>query len=771
MQKEQKKYWSSFYRKRIYLKFLLKYLTGFLIILAPCILIVFIAWTITREQVLSAGQVRFQEGMKEISSEISKMRILENDIQKSEYFQELSKMDGQIPWGKYEYFYKANGQLEGKIYLYEFSPFFFILFENNDLVLSSHQCDDRFSERYYGNMMEAYAGGELLDAESIRNLVLTDTKSIYSFIRLDGLSYYTDEKCYAQNPILCVVNRAHVLYSTSNYRTSYVILPETLIDMLLTEESREKGIVRIIDGDGSILLDYGSTELLTAEGEEITDVGTHWIMSAFDKEETGWKVQIGIPKEVITQQIHLLYKLIYAYIVCGLLLVVILAYYFGRKQYQELKNFYLLIPEREQEMSQEEITVQNAVRKPNEYDVLRCIFQRMAENSKIYLQQKVELEKQNQAIRLEKLIVGGISTQEELEELERAGVVDSDFYCVAVARLLVEKEEKYGIALLAFMEYLKKNWQDNIFHIHTGVYDELFVFSLSCDGPPDVSQVQKLFEGVAHILNEEMEITVGVGISSIGTGLFNLKRCYTQACQVLEAYYQKEKNAVNYYRIDVDNSRDTAVNLDFLNQIYYHIVHLNTEKMEKKFFLVKQYYYKHPVQFEAQKEQYFYSVRNILYNAMCYFGEKPDENGMLPVFDKADSVNLLTEKLQTAAGWLIRQVSVRKEEEKGVFHEEILSFVESNFADKNMSVNLACGELGITERYLQTVIKEKTGDTFAVYLEKLRVGRASELLLNTDKSNEQIADEVGFVGISTFYRVFNKRMGMSPKAFRDELFL
>ena len=82
-------------------------------------------------------------------------------------------------------------------------------------------------------------------------------------------------------------------------------------------------------------------------------------------------------------------------------------------------------------------------------------------------------------------------------------------------------------------------------------------------------------------------------------------------------------------------------------------------------------------------------------------------------------------------------------------------------------MNQICGNLGISERFLQTAIKDKTGDTFAVYLEKLRIRKATELLLNTKLSNEQIADEVGFVAVSTFYRVFNKRMGMSPKAFRE----
>lgn len=776
MRKQQIKYWSSLYWRRIYFKFFLKYMAGFLLILAPSILIVLISWSITQDQVVTAGQLRFQEGMTEIAAEISKMSILENDIQSSDYFRELAKVQEEIPWGKQLTLSYATNQLRDMRYLYDFSPYFFVLFENNDLYVSTQQCDDQFSQWYYGNMMKASCGEEALDALSFRDMILNGRGNKYSFIKLDSISYYIDKEYHVPNPIICVVSEDYVLHSDMGYRMAYVIDPKTLVEMLLAEECREDGFMRITDRDGNVLLNYGDTSGITGDSDTVTDVGEHFMISARDIGETGWLVQIGIPKTVILEQIHVLYKFVYIYVVLGLLMVVTLAYYFGRRQYWELKKFYSLIPERESYVSEgRELSWESdpekdpkPVREQNEYEVLMEIFQHMAKDSESYLKQKRELEQQNQAIRLEKLIAGGINTQEERLELENAQIINAEFYCVAVVRMLVKEQQEYGMALLGLKGYLQKNWPDRIFHIHTGVYDELFVLSMSSEGEPNVDNVQKLFENAAHILNDEMEITLSVGISTVGTDLSNLKRCYAQASQVLEAYFQEEKSVVNYYCIDMDKSEETVANPDFLIQLYHCITHLNGEGVQKCFLMVRAYYHKYPVPFEMQKEQYFYSVRNMIFNAMVYFSEKPGESGMLPGYEKTDSPDVMTEKLQRAAEELIERMIARKKVKREMLREEMFSFLEQNYTNKNMSVSLACAELGVSERYLQSVIRDKTGDTFAVYLEKLRVKKAVDLLLNTDRSNEQIADEVGFVTVSTFYRAFNRRMGMSPKAFREE---
>ena len=85
-----------------------------------------------------------------------------------------------------------------------------------------------------------------------------------------------------------------------------------------------------------------------------------------------------------------------------------------------------------------------------------------------------------------------------------------------------------------------------------------------------------------------------------------------------------------------------------------------------------------------------------------------------------------------------------------------------------MTAFLICDQIGISEKYLIQFVKEQTGESFTVFLERKRIEKAMDYLKTTDFSNEVIAAKCGFSAVNTFYRVFRKRVGMSPGAYRRE---
>jgi AraC-like DNA-binding protein len=53
------------------------------------------------------------------------------------------------------------------------------------------------------------------------------------------------------------------------------------------------------------------------------------------------------------------------------------------------------------------------------------------------------------------------------------------------------------------------------------------------------------------------------------------------------------------------------------------------------------------------------------------------------------------------------------------------------------------------------------------YTNELRIKKAGEMLLSEEKNVTEIAFEVGFDSLSTFYRVFQKVMGGKPTDYRE----
>ena len=72
------------------------------------------------------------------------------------------------------------------------------------------------------------------------------------------------------------------------------------------------------------------------------------------------------------------------------------------------------------------------------------------------------------------------------------------------------------------------------------------------------------------------------------------------------------------------------------------------------------------------------------------------------------------------------------------------------------------------EKYVGRLFKKETGKSFAEYCNDLRLERAAQLISQGAGSVISVAMECGFNNISYFNRLFRKKYGVSPTAYRKE---
>ncbi|GAU75843.1 AraC family transcriptional regulator [Fusibacter sp. 3D3] len=106
--------------------------------------------------------------------------------------------------------------------------------------------------------------------------------------------------------------------------------------------------------------------------------------------------------------------------------------------------------------------------------------------------------------------------------------------------------------------------------------------------------------------------------------------------------------------------------------------------------------------------------------------------------------------------------AIMAEREKILRAQEI---IENNL-ESSPSVKALASQLDMSVYKLQNGFKEITGDTVHNYIKKIRVGRAMELLRNTDLSILQIANEVGYENPSKFAQLFKVYNQMTPLEYR-----
>jgi AraC-like DNA-binding protein len=107
---------------------------------------------------------------------------------------------------------------------------------------------------------------------------------------------------------------------------------------------------------------------------------------------------------------------------------------------------------------------------------------------------------------------------------------------------------------------------------------------------------------------------------------------------------------------------------------------------------------------------------------------------------------------------------------QGEYHrlmDRIIRYVNTNFANPQLSLCSVADEFGLTEFYLSRLFKEKQGINFSKYLEKTRVDYAQTLMAVKKYKVADAGREAGYNSYQTFSRAYRKRFGKSPTAYNN----
>jgi AraC-like DNA-binding protein len=99
--------------------------------------------------------------------------------------------------------------------------------------------------------------------------------------------------------------------------------------------------------------------------------------------------------------------------------------------------------------------------------------------------------------------------------------------------------------------------------------------------------------------------------------------------------------------------------------------------------------------------------------------------------------------------------------------KQSLAYLHQNY-EKDLSRRELAQAVGVTENYLSQIFHQELGMTPWECLNRLRIQKAKDYLLNSDHTVTEIACRVGFNDPAYFSRVFKKMIGVSPHAYRHD---
>lgn len=96
----------------------------------------------------------------------------------------------------------------------------------------------------------------------------------------------------------------------------------------------------------------------------------------------------------------------------------------------------------------------------------------------------------------------------------------------------------------------------------------------------------------------------------------------------------------------------------------------------------------------------------------------------------------------------------------------VMEYIKSHYSGK-LTLEQIAASVHLSPSHISGLFRKETGQTVSAYIGFVRIEKSKQLLETTQLSIAEIASRCGFEEQSYFSRVFRKKTGLSPKAYRD----
>lgn len=151
---------------------------------------------------------------------------------------------------------------------------------------------------------------------------------------------------------------------------------------------------------------------------------------------------------------------------------------------------------------------------------------------------------------------------------------------------------------------------------------------------------------------------------------------------------------------------------------------------------------------------------------------KEELPGIVPPVEPPDYVggsqeNIFEHYYQDCFTRICESVNLHKEKSISLLGRNVLAYINEHLYDPGIYITMVANHFNISAPTLQKLVKQCTGQTFLIYVEKRRLDRACELLQGSTKTISQIATACGFSSAATFSRSFKRIYGFPPSRLQE----
>ena len=363
---------------------------------------------------------------------------------------------------------------------------------------------------------------------------------------------------------------------------------------------------------------------------------------------------------------------------------------------------------------------------------------------------------------IDNLLKGNIKILEEDYNYEQIGVsFKFDYYLTAV--LLFGNDENTDSLFEKVQALVENRYNGYAKNYHDR--NKIVLILASDSAEVDYANISRLHMDIKEIAGNR----VSMGVGDICFGIEDIPNSYMQASTALDYRVIKGTGKVIFHDevVHYDDSFDEYPHKE-LKMLRFKLKEGDVKEIESVLADIIDYVITCNVS--------LYIARGLcfdLINTVCEAVAEINQEFIIPQkyyinvdhITKYETVEDLMESVRNICTNLCALITENKAAKRDNLLAELIEFTDKNYTDVNFSIQKMADEFGMTMTNLSQYFKNHTGNTINDYVTGLRIKKAQELLVKTDKTLTEITEEVGYINTSSFIRRFKQITGVTPGQF------
>ena len=282
-------------------------------------------------------------------------------------------------------------------------------------------------------------------------------------------------------------------------------------------------------------------------------------------------------------------------------------------------------------------------------------------------------------------------------------------------------------------------------------------------------ELEKFIAQLNARLDSDLGLYVSGGISGMGNAA-GIHTLYGQALEALESKLYSGRKSVNYYKASSATERNNLITRlgekDLENGILNFDLDLVNDIIGRKFdmFDKERCYSKETI------IHFCVNIVSLLYKILKETSTICEEYIIDKIEILKDAGNFETLKdyrnfVLDVYKYVFEEYTDLKNAKCNVIIFKAVEHIKENYY-KDLTIETLAEFVGKTPNYFSHLFKKEFGMTFSEYVNRIRIGKAKEMILNTNLLVYEIAEKVGYREYAYFVQVFKKIEGRPPTNIR-----